>query len=265
MSIESGHWYDRDGNPRHFVDKKNGDGQRPTTITDGRKNGWFPSVTTILKIMDKPALTAWKIDQAVNAVLTCPRLANEPLDDFKKRVLTIEADQEQEAAKARDMGTTLHGIMESMAKNEKLTPEQEQLLPYVVPAFNHISSLCPGSVAIEEVVVGDGYAGKVDYIGLDYNDAELIVDFKTVTNLPTKAPWPEAVMQLSAYSKARERHTDRNIKNAVLYISTKSIGEFKYFECPNWHDTYANAFLPLFRVWCWRNDYYPSLTSTLAA
>lgn len=163
------------------------------------------------------------------------------------------------------MGTALHGIMESMAKGEKLTPEQGQLLPYVMPAFNFLSDLCPGTVAIEEILVGDGYAGKVDFIGLTTDACELVVDFKTVTNLPTSKPWPEAVMQLSAYSAARERHTDRSIKNAVLYISTKSIGEFKYFECPNWPDAYKNAFLPLFRVWCWRNDYYPALATTLAA
>ena len=64
-TLESSHWYDSaTGEPRHEIPKAKGDGMRKPTIADARKLKLLPSVTSILKVIDKPALTTWKIEQA---------------------------------------------------------------------------------------------------------------------------------------------------------------------------------------------------------
>ena len=67
------HFYHADGSPRHFVEMTSRPGElRPTRITDVRKAAkagepWFPSVSTVLNILDKPALKNWLVDQHIDA------------------------------------------------------------------------------------------------------------------------------------------------------------------------------------------------------
>ena len=63
------HWYSADGQPMYEVPKAKGGGTRKTTIRDARKHGWYPSVTSILKIVDKPFLNAWIANQAIEACI----------------------------------------------------------------------------------------------------------------------------------------------------------------------------------------------------
>ena len=51
-SEANSHWYDKDGVPCHEVPKASGKGKTKTTLTQARKLGLFPSVTTIFKILD---------------------------------------------------------------------------------------------------------------------------------------------------------------------------------------------------------------------
>ena len=55
---ESNHWYTRDGVPRYTVIGKNGK-ERATTLRDARTENLVPSVTTVLNVAAKPALTQW--------------------------------------------------------------------------------------------------------------------------------------------------------------------------------------------------------------
>ena len=52
---ESGHWYDREGNPAYTVIGKNGK-PRGTTLRDARTLNLCPSVTTILGVAARPGL-----------------------------------------------------------------------------------------------------------------------------------------------------------------------------------------------------------------
>ena len=52
------HWYTADRQPMHEVEGKNGN-MRSTTIRDARELNLFPSVTTIIGILDKPGLNQW--------------------------------------------------------------------------------------------------------------------------------------------------------------------------------------------------------------
>ena len=78
---------------------------RPTTLRDAKKLGLLPSVTNILGVIAKPALTGWLQEQAVWAALTLPRQEGESTDAFAKRV---EEDSKTSTGDAADFGTRFH-------------------------------------------------------------------------------------------------------------------------------------------------------------
>ena len=62
---ESNHWYTRDGAPQYTVPSKKDGSPRSTTLRDARVMNLVPSVTTILNVMAKPALTNWLQQQVL--------------------------------------------------------------------------------------------------------------------------------------------------------------------------------------------------------
>ena len=105
---ESGHWYDREGNPRYTIIGANGK-ERPTTLRDGRKLNLFPSYTKIAGVENKPALNVWKENQIALAAITLPRIEGETDDDFLVRV---KEDAKEQSRKAADRGTQIHTAIE---------------------------------------------------------------------------------------------------------------------------------------------------------
>ena len=101
------------------------------TLADARKLNLLPSVTTVLRILDKPALNEWKIEQGVLAVMTTPQLPGEEMDAFIHRVLHVEKVQDQEGKKARDRGTDIHAALESYFLGREVSDE---LRPWIEPA-----------------------------------------------------------------------------------------------------------------------------------
>lgn len=253
------HWYTSNGEPMHEVPKKDG-GMRRATLADARKQNLLRSVTSYLKVLAKPELEAWKIEQACLAVLTSPHLPNESADDFVKRVLTTERQQEQERDMKADLGKQLHDAMANLMMGQEC---DRALLPWVEPAFKAVRELCPITLAVEKVLVGSGYAGRCDFIGDHTSGDEMIVDWKSTGKLPTRGSWPEHVLQLSAYAAAREREslgnvgTQQEIRTANVYISTKEQGQFVLFENPPWRDTFEHGFKPIMEYVIWSDDYDP--------
>jgi hypothetical protein len=67
------HWYDLDGNPCHTSVGAKGQ-EVKTTLTQARKRGLMPSVTTVLDILGKPELDRWKHNQITNACYSNPSI-----------------------------------------------------------------------------------------------------------------------------------------------------------------------------------------------
>lgn len=258
MSFESGHYYTRDGEPMHFVQKKDGTGTRPTTIADCRKLGLLPSVTQILRVLEKPALTAWKIRQAVLSVLTAPRPSDEPLDTFVDRVLSQERQQDQEAKAAADRGTAIHDALETELSGGVCNDE---IRPWIKPCLNEIMNR--GKVLLtEKILVGDGYAGKTDLIQKN-GEAIWLWDYKSTTKLPEKGSWPEHRLQLAAYAQAYlDGHKlippHWKVSTGNAYISTRECGKFIIHENSPWQADYE-CFQHLVKVWQHLNSYRPGI------
>jgi len=249
------HFYDpKTGEPKHFVTTKDGSKLRPSTIADCKKNGWYPGVTTVLNCISKPGLERWKTTQNLLAVLTAPDVPGEGIDAKVERVLS-SGQQDEEAAKARTLGSDLHAGMEALFSGGRC---DEELRPWIEPAYLEVKKLCPITVYTEFVLVGDGYAGKSDLIAAvgAYGANNYIVDFKTCKKLPDKA-WPEARLQLAAYAKAWQmKMTCAGDPNTMsVYISTVDAGKFAIFINPPWQKDYEEGFAPLVKHWRWANGF----------
>jgi hypothetical protein len=253
-----------DGKPAYEVPKADGKGMRKTTIADARKLSLLPSCTTILKTLDKPALNAWKTEQACLALATTPRLPDEKDDAFVLRVLHTEKIQEEEGQMARDLGTDIHAALENYFTGQAVPPDMEA---YVRPLINHM--ITRGALASAEMVlVGNGYAGRVDLVQ-DCESCWAMTDFKSARKLPEagKVPYIENRLQLSAYAKAfqdklRKAGNAKPIIVSNAYISTTTPGEFVIIEHEDWEGTYEKGFAPLLAYWSFANNYFPISTPT---
>ncbi len=246
VSTDSAHWYFPDGRPCHSVPRATGYGDRPTTLKDARKLGLLPSPTSILKVLRKPELESWLIETACLSVLTAPRLAGEDLDAFVKRVLQDERQQDEQARKARDLGTDIHAGIEVVLNGRPCAPDLEAV---VLPAMAKIREQFGAVDATERVVVGNGYAGRADCVF-----AHTVLDVKTTgaKTLPSQAYW-EARCQAAAYAKAIGPQITTT---AILYVSTMVPGELSLCVQTDWEREWR-AFECLLAYWQEANDYFP--------
>ena len=238
------HYYTADGKPMHWVPCAKGDGMRPTRIDDARKLSLRPSATTILKILNKPQLINWMIEQAVLSVLTAPRHDQEPLDAFIQRVLHDEGQQDQERHASADLGSRIHAELEYRLINHE--NDDCSLCVYTDPVYSSVMEL-GRLLATEKIVVSEHYAGRFDAL-IEGNDLWLI-DFKTCKTMPGREPWPEHKLQLAAYANALGNTGDKRLRCANIYISTTEPGTVKMLEVENWPDEFENGFRPALQVW----------------
>lgn len=259
------HWYFPDGTPLHEVPRADGKGTRPTSLRDARKLNLFPSVTNVLGILAKPALDAWKQQQAILAALTLPRNEGESLDDFASRVVT---DMQSEVGRAADLGSAVHAAIEGYAQGRWL-PEDKEIARLFEPARQWFDAEVTQvhSVEIAAAHLEWGYAGRVDLVAtLRSTGRPTVVDFKTQKTRRDKDggfkpiihdTWP---LQLEAYRQAlasRDKGlTDAAIASVVIG-STEPVPVVVHV----WDDAdkpaFFKAFLAARELWVWQKNYCP--------
>lgn len=225
-----GHYYQQTESgvlPRHFVEMATRPGElRPTRITDVKK--WWkagevvvPSVTTVLNVLAKPALTNWLIDQHLKQAFDNPQISVEGYDEW---LADIKRKAEMEMDKAPSAGSDLHNIL-----------EQYYLL--TLPMDHELRPLCNEvNGVIEEITdrrewetevnfVHDGYGGQVDLACEKW-----LIDFKTKQTAdkfkPGKMVYDEHKMQLAAY---REGLCRPKARCANVFICLEN-GEIDFHE-----------------------------------
>lgn len=177
-----------------FWDSENvetGQPQQRRYLCDGQK---LPSVTTLLRILDKPALLDW-----------AARLARDGVD---------WRDVRDEAG---ERGTNAHGIVLDIlsGRQRRLSSVPEEYRPYGQAAMAWLAHRSPVVVEIERLVASPthGYAGRMDLL-CQFDGEAPLVDFKSVTAWHYKRdkdgaetdqllpPYPENVLQLDLYAGA---------------------------------------------------------------
>lgn len=219
-ATDAGHYYTTDGEPAYEVpykDKKRAGEMRPTTIKDCRELGLYPSVTTIMKVIDKGnSLTNWmkrKVAEAAYQVGNPGEL--ESMEAYTEYVL----QKAEEAMTAqRDKGSRDHGIVEeyfrlvSQAGHRSDRYEVDVLyadskpVEAVLAAFGDLG-IAGQRIDSEKSFACDlGYGGKIDISGIREGmktDGIWIVDFKFVDRLEKKKDYVEKVAQGAAYLYGR--------------------------------------------------------------
>ena len=207
---ESGHWYTQSGEPAYTIIGKNGV-ERATTLRDAKKENphLVPGVTTILNCAAKPGLDNWKIDQAILAALTCPRIDDEPEADY---LLRIKLDAREQAKKAVERGILIHAWVQQGFEHK---PIPHEILLFFSSAAKTLDDECgPTKWICEKSFAADGYGGKVD---LFFND---VIDIKTTEkDLTTIKTWDEHSLQLAAYRNGLGLYQARC---GILYIHVKT-------------------------------------------
>ena len=203
---DSAHWYTRSGEPAYDAD-----------LRRARKELLIPSITTILKIIDKPQLTNWLMNTIIDMAAKTPRVAGE--DDFAW-IMRVSALAQIERDKPAQRGTEIHGMIEEYLLTGEL-PDDSVGNGACLAIRGWLDGGGMTVLASEKTFVNveEGVAGRVD---LDLSGG--IADIKTTKKPPKKKPWDNWVWQLSGYFISAKREPGP----AYNLVIDSMTGEFSY-------------------------------------
>lgn len=190
-----------------------------------------PSVTTVLKVLDKPALVPWAAAQTVRKATEL--LARRCDKDGTLHISFAEAQEIMEEAKkkyretssdARDIGSMVHQAIEDLFLGKPPTPVNDEGVANGLIAFTQWKEAHKIRPVRVEALVGSKkykFGGAVDLIG--FVDGILTVgDHKTSTS----AHYEEYKLQISAYAAAVEEQTGKKIPQGMVVRFDKKTGTF---------------------------------------
>jgi hypothetical protein len=238
------HYYTKDG---ELID---GD------LRQARKLGGLPSPTTVLNILGSPGLKYYFRKQMFESTATTPRLPNESDDDYFDRCCKW-ADEHGQAA--RDRGGDFHDLVQRFhmrPRSGEITTDHTlytQFEAYTDWYFANVKR----SLMVEQAVIGQGYAGRVDHVAemMDGRIACLDVKTQDITKKKKFTYYSNWAVQLGAYAGAIKPIPDVLISVAV---SSNSPAVVEAYEWPKPPSYYHDIFLGLLKYWCLDADYYPN-------
>lgn len=173
------------------------------------------SVTTIIKVLDKPALVPWAAKatalEAVRKADTLKSIEDSSGTDEAVRWLSAARYRTPQGERqANDLGTLVHECAEEYAltgKRPELADDPE-IRPFFEQFDRWLQRFTPSFQAVESTVYSStyGYAGTSDCF-LTIDGVRLIGDYKTTKRArdykdkPSR-PFPEVALQLAAYRHA---------------------------------------------------------------
>lgn len=231
--------------------------------------GPLPSVTTVLRVLDKPALLYWKAKQTALAAVEWHRsgqlaqLLLENVDEVVAKQLAQVTDQQRD--KAGELGTAVHLLADMAARGAQIDSETWQLAPGTEPylaAFRGFLERYSASaiVSSEKMVWSSaGYAGTYDLLLLIGTELWLI-DVKTSKNV-----YEDYALQLAAYANADaiilpgdpQQYPMPPIQHAgILHLRPDRYpdeGGWRLIEYPIGHRDFV-AFLAALELYQWRSE-----------
>lgn len=176
------HWYTADGQPAHNA-----------TLREARKQRLIPSVTTCAKLLDKPALTNWIVNEVLKTAVQFPRGLDEPPDVWIKRV--SEESQRIRLLPAQ-RGTEIHAAIEQYLTT-RIPPAHDPTAQRACEQIHSwLQSINANNIECEKCAVNPraGIAGRVDMV----INGTMIADVKTTAKMPRGA-WPGWKLQIGGY------------------------------------------------------------------
>jgi len=195
------------------------------------KKIYLPSVTTIINILDKPALLFWHVKQTVAYIgQHLPELRAEDLTKEKALEILGKAKEyaKELAQEQADIGKKIHDLIHLHLLGEKidLSVEDEKVQAGFLAFLSWLNEHEFEPLAMEKIIYHPEYmyAGKLDVAGI--LDGELaIMDWKSSNGI-----YLEHYLQLSAYVKAYQAMENKPVKKAFIIHLGKEDGSFMAYE-----------------------------------
>jgi hypothetical protein len=194
------HFYtttDKGVEPRHFVPMASRPTElRPSRMSDlkaaaKRGESWVPSVTTILNVLDKPALVNWKVEQHLRQAINVDQRT-----DVEQWIAEVKRLTEIQMDIAPSAGTDIHKELEAWFTGNPVSQDVLHICKNVEAAVRSRAPL--GSLISEKNFVSNGFGGQVDL-----HNNSWVIDFKSKQTAdkfkPGKMAYDDHRMQLAAY------------------------------------------------------------------
>lgn len=251
-SESAGNWYDERANQIREVMKADGSGYTRCTLAHARKLDLAPGSTSIIKLVDKPALTLWKCRQAIMAALTLPRHDAETEGEWMRRV---EEDMGKTAANAAEEGTRIHAAIQANYQGQQFDQHYQ---PHVEGAVRELARVCGKQAWRAEVPVVSrlGVGTKIDLLS-----DEWLIDWKGCdgdqAELNEKKTWSDHALQVAMGMMAADPSRWR--KGAIGYVSRTHPGAVRLVGIPQKELEHGfDCFCALLHYWQKLNRYKPS-------
>jgi len=226
----------------------------------------YPSVTTILQVIGKPALIAWSAkverEMVTNASLGLYRdIHGTPLMSDMAYLNTLQTRlgkdraHKKELEKAADIGSQTHALIEwnlraSLMQEAGPSPRVTDKATWAFMAWeDRKKSVNLKPIWIEQTVWSDtyGYAGTMDLLA-EVNGKLTVVDWKT-----GKAIYPESYLQNAAYRHAlREMGHGDPVQGIIVRLPKNTEDpEFEAKTVPESEAVLFEIFLHTFKLWKW--------------
>jgi hypothetical protein len=151
-------------------------------------NKYYPSVTQILSVIDKPALRIWFGKQVYMATSLNPAISEQE----------ALAEPTKQSTSAKGRGTAVHDIVEAYENTGKVAGLEGPFQGYARAFESWINSNDIKVIGHEQTVKSEKYhyAGTLDLL-VEVNGNLTLIDVKTGKDI-----YPEAHLQVSAYKQA---------------------------------------------------------------
>lgn len=225
------------------------DGRHRYYVTDKEQkmeHQLVPGCTTILGVINKPALMGWAVKMAgeyINENLK-PGVALDEVE-IKDLIQGAKGAHRKKRDSAADLGTMIHEWIEQYIKAEMgikgyekpEDPTNEKMQSAIVAFFDWRKKHKVVFTHSEQKVYSRmvQVAGTIDAIGT-IDGKTSIIDFKTSNGI-----WPEMTLQVAFYQQAWEEMTGAKIDKRWLIRFGKEDGEFEAVEFTD-HMEDAKAF-----------------------
>jgi len=227
-----------------------------------RKMGGLPSPTTVLNILGSPGLKYYFRKMMWEATVTTPRLPGQSDDDYFDSCCKW-ADEHGQAA--RDKGGDFHSLVQSFHEQQLngrtlVAHLGHPLAPQFDAYVGWYEKNVRRSLMVEQAVIGQGYAGRVDHVAEMVDGRIACLDPKTQDTTKKKGRftyYSNFGIQLGAYAGACKPPIVPDVLISVA-VSSNLPAVVEAYEWPKSPGYYHDIFLGLLKYWCLDNDYHPT-------
>lgn len=190
-----------------------------------------PNVTTILSVINKPALINWASNMAVDTIQGAIK-AGETYDEVQLSALFASARKSHLAKKkeAGDVGSMVHQWIEQYVKGQEPDMPVNQVLNSSASRFLEWQDKHRVTFQVSEQVVysaNHNFVGTLDLICF-IDGQRYVADIKTSSGI-----YPEYLLQTSAYRCAREEEHPEEEYAGQLIIRIGRDGAFEFARIDN--------------------------------